>query len=327
MKAYVINNTGTPEVLRLQNIPDPVACEGEVRIRVHAFGINRLEVDIRSGSYGPLTSPTVLGIEAVGEVVEDNSGTFFPGQRVATAMGGLGFDRTGSYAEQVVVRRENVIPFGDVNLGWEELAALPEAFLTAWGALTPTLKLQAGQTLLIRGATSSVGQAAIVYAKDLGAQVIATTRRHSQCERLIELGADSVLIDTGSIAEQIRQQYPQGIDAALEITGATSVRDTIQSIRAFGEVVAIGLLNGRVIEQLDLLSDLPNAVGLRFFSTQMLGSSSLPLNEAPLSRIAQQRAIGAIPSICAHLFDFEQVIQAHELMASNQATGKIVVCL
>ncbi|CDG21597.1 Zinc-containing alcohol dehydrogenase superfamily [Xenorhabdus poinarii G6] len=327
MKAYVINNTGAPGVMKLQDIPEPITREGEVRIRVHAFGINRLEVDIRSGSYGPLAAPTVLGIEAVGEVIEDNSGAFFPGQRVATAMGGLGFDRTGSYAEQVVVRRDNVIPFGDVNLDWEELAALPEAFLTAWGALTPTLGLSEGQRLLIRGATSSVGQAAIVYAKYRGAKVIATTRRHSQCERLIELGADSVLVDTGTIAEQVRQQYPQGVDAVLEITGGETVRDSLQSVRAFGEVVVIGLLSGRVIEQLDLLSDLPNAVGLRFFSTQMLGTPELRLDKAPLAHIAQQRAMGAIPSIRAHSFDFDQIIQAHELMSSNQAVGKIVVRL
>ncbi|MFP9230828.1 zinc-binding dehydrogenase [Pectobacterium cacticida] len=327
MKAYVIQQAGGPEVMQLQELPDPVAREGEVRIRVRAFGINRLEVDVRAGAYGPITAPTVLGIEAVGEVIEDASGTFTSGQRVATAMGGLGFERTGSYAEQVVVWRENVIALGDADLPWEELAALPEAFLTAWGARTPTLTLQAGQRLLIRGATASVGQAAVILAKQIGAQVIATTRREAQRERLLALGADSVLIDDGVLANRVRQSWPHGADAAVEVVGAATVRDTLRAVRPFGQVVAIGLLGGRVIERLDLLADLPDAVGLRFFSTQALGTPALSLDDNPLAQLAQQHAAGAIPSILAHTFDFDQVAQAHALMASNQALGKILVVL
>lgn len=325
MKAYVTRQTGDPGVLQLQEIPDPVTGKGEVRIKVHAFGINRLEVDIRAGAYGPIEAPTVLGIEAVGEVIEDGSGSFATGQRVATAMGGLGSSRTGSYAEQVVVRKENVVALGDAALSWEELAALPEAFLTAWGALTPTLALQEGQRLLIRGATASVGQAAVILARQLGAQVIATTRREALRERLLALGADAVFIDDGSLSEQVRRHWPQGADAAVEVVGAATVRDTLRAIRPFGEVVAIGLLGGRVIERLDLLADLPDAVGLRFFSTQALGTSALPLDDAPLAEVARLRAAGTIPSILAHTFDFDQVAQAHALMASNQALGKIVV--
>ena len=87
MKAYVINHTGQPDVLSLQDFSDPVIQDGEVRIRVHAFGINRLENDIRAGHYGPIDKPTILGIEAVGEILEDSSGNFKVGQPVATAMG------------------------------------------------------------------------------------------------------------------------------------------------------------------------------------------------------------------------------------------------
>jgi len=328
MKAYVIHHSGGPEVLQEEEIPDPIAQTGEVRIRVRAFGINRLEVDVRAGGYGPVTEPAVPGIEAVGEIIEDVLGRFTPGQRVATAMGGLGFERTGSYAEQVVAREENVIGLGDDNrLSWGELAALPEAFLTAWGALTPSLRLSAGQRLLICGASASVGQASIILAKQLGAQVIATTRREAQKERLLALGADAVLIDNGSIARDVRGIWPQGADAAIEVVGASTVRDTLCTVRPFGEVIAIGLLGGRVINQLDLLADLPDAIGLRFFSTLLLGTPALPLDDAPLAELVRLRSVDSIPSILAHTFDFSQVPQAHALMASNQARGKIVISL
>jgi NADPH2:quinone reductase len=280
---------------------------------------------MRAGAYGPITAPTVLGIEAVGEVIEDASGTFQPGQRVATAMGGLGTEHNGSYAEQIVARRENVVALGDTDLSWEELAALPEAVLTVWGALVPAMKLQAGQRLLVRGATASVGQAAVVLAKQMGAQVMATTRREAQRERLLSLGADGVLVDDGAVAAQVRAHWPQGADAVLEVVGASTVRDSLHAVRPFGEVVVVGLLGGRVIEQVDLLADLPEAVGLRFFKTQMLGTPALPLTDAPLARLAELRAKNSVPSTLGHTFDFSELAKAHALMESNQAAGKIVV--
>src|SRR5437870_4743065 len=148
---------------------------------------------------GAITSPRVPGIEAVGEVIHDPAGTFRTGQRVATAMGGMQFARNGSYAEQVTVLRSNVIALDGTALSWQELAALPEAYLTVWGALDKTLRIQPGQTLLVRGATSSVGLAAIVYAKARGLKVIATTRSQPNTARLREMGADPVLVDRGTI--------------------------------------------------------------------------------------------------------------------------------
>ncbi|HCF2341727.1 TPA: alcohol dehydrogenase, partial [Pseudomonas aeruginosa] len=168
MKAYVIEQAGGPEVLRLRDIASPEPNANEVRIRVRAFGLNRAELYRRAGKMGPITGPVVPGIEAVGEVLLDPSGRFRVGQRVATAMGGLQFSRNGSYAEEVTVLRSNVLALPDTYLSWEELAALPQAYLTIWGALDRSLAIQPGQTLLVRGATSSVGLAALTYAKARG---------------------------------------------------------------------------------------------------------------------------------------------------------------
>jgi NADPH2:quinone reductase len=184
MKAYVIEQPGGPEVLKLQDVSSPEAGADEVKIRVRAFGLNRVETYFRAGKMGAITAPRVPGIEAVGEVINDPSNTFSIGQRVAAVVGGMQFDRPGSYAEEVTVQRNNVIELDGTTLSWEELAALPEAYLTVWGALTKSLAIKQGQTLLVRGATSSVGLAAIVYAKMLGVHVIATTRSRENTARL-----------------------------------------------------------------------------------------------------------------------------------------------
>jgi len=325
LKAYIVSETGGPDVLRLQDVPDPIAGEGEVLIKVRAFGINRVEVDRRSGVYGPITHPTVLGIEAVGEVIQDPSGLYRPGHRVATAMGGLGYDRAGSYAQQLVARRENIVSLESASLPWNELAALPEAFLTAWGTLTPALRISSGHCLLVRGAATSVGRATIILGKQLGASVIATTRRESQREPLLALGAGHVLIDEGEIAGPVRAIWPHGADAAVELVGASTLRDTMRTVRPYGEVATIGVLGGRFLGRFDLLTDLPDAVSLRFFPSSLLGTPALPLDNAPLEHVAIQQAAGHAPSILGHTFTFEQVPEAHALIETNQTLGKIVI--
>ncbi|MCC4266137.1 zinc-binding dehydrogenase [Oceanimonas baumannii] len=328
MKAYVISEAGGPEVLKLQDLPSLEPRENEVSIRVRAFGLNRTEIFRRSGMFGPITAPVVPGIEAVGEVIRDPAGVFRPGQRVATAMGGMQFDRHGSYAEEVVVLRSNVIDLDDTTLSWEELAALPEAYLTIWGALDKSLSIQPGQSLLIRGATSSVGTAALTYAKARGLSVIATTRSPDKVERLRQLGADEVLIDQGSLAPQIRQAFPAGIDAALEVVGQRTLRDTLMALRPFGGVSVIGHLDGPpVLEQFHLVQDLPAATQLSFFPSTLLGTPAMPLAESPLLWIAHQIETGNMPSIRSRTFAFDEVAEAHRLMESNRALGKLVVSL
>jgi NADPH:quinone reductase-like Zn-dependent oxidoreductase len=326
MKAYVIERAGGPEVLQLRDIPSLAPQANEVRIRVRAFGLNRAEVYRRAGKMGPIEGPVVLGIEAVGEVIEVPSGSLRVGQRVATAMGGLQFSRTGSYAEEVTVLRSNVIDLDGSTLAWDELAALPEVYLTVWGALDRSLAIQAGQTLLVRGATSSVGLAAVTYAKARGLRVIATTRSPANRQRLQQMGANEVVIDTGEIAGPVREIAPTGVDAMLEVVGATTLRDSIKAVRPFGGVSVIGLLGGPpLLEQFQLMQDLPAAVRLNFFPSGMLGTSALPLDESPLPWIAGEVAAGRMPSMRSSTFDFDDVRRAHSLIESDRALGKLVV--
>jgi NADPH:quinone reductase-like Zn-dependent oxidoreductase len=326
MKAYVIEQAGGPEVLRLRDILSAEPGADEVRIRVRAFGLNRAEVYRRLGKMGPISGQVVPGIEAVGEIAHDPAGVFHTGQRVATAMGGLQFSRNGSYAELVTVLRQNVVSLDDNDLPWDELAALPEAYLTVWGALDRSLAIQTGQTLLVRGATSSVGLAAVTYAKARGLRVIATTRSPANWQRLQQMGADDVVIDTGEIAGLVREIVPTGVDAVLEVVGAATVRDSIRAVRPFGGVSVIGLLGGPpLLEHFQLMQDLPGAVRLNFFPSGLLGTSALPLEESPLPWIAKEVAAGRMPSLRSDTFDYDDVRRAHSLIESDRALGKFVV--
>ncbi|MDH4335138.1 MAG: alcohol dehydrogenase catalytic domain-containing protein, partial [Chloroflexota bacterium] len=172
MRAIVASRPGGPEVLEIIETAEPDVRPGEVKIRVRAFGLNKAESYYRSGNYGIFRSDLALGYEAVGEVVEDSNGVLAVGQRVATAMGGMMITRHGGYADYISVDAKNVVPI-DSLLAFEELAALPEAYLTVWGALEKSLRIVDGQTLLVRGATSSVGMAAVAYAKMRGLNVLA----------------------------------------------------------------------------------------------------------------------------------------------------------
>ncbi len=328
MKAYVIEQAGGPEVLKLQDLTCPLPRPDEVKIRVRAFGLNRTEVFRRAGMLGAIESPIVPGIEAVGEVIDDPSGSFRQGQRVATAMGGMQFSRHGSYAEEVTVLRSNVVDLDGTTLSWAELAALPEAYLTIWGALDKSLAIRSGQTLMVRGATSSVGTAALTYAKARGLAVIATTRSNAKASQLRALGADEVVIDSGEVATQVRSLVPSGVDAVLEVVGQRTLRDSIQALRPFGGVSVIGHLDGPpVIDQLHLIQDLPVATRLSFFPSTLLGTPNLPLDDSPLNWVAGEVATGRMPSILGRTFAFDEVPEAHRLMESNAAFGKLVVTL
>jgi NADPH:quinone reductase-like Zn-dependent oxidoreductase len=328
MKAYVVEQPGGPEVLQLRDMPSPEPAADEVQIRVRAFGLNRAEVYWRAGQMGAITAPRVPGIEAVGEVIHDPAGAFRTGQRVATAMGGMQFGRNGSYAEQLTVLRSNVVALDGSALSWAELAALPEAYLTVWGALDKSLAIQPGQTLLVRGATSSVGLAAIAYAKARGLKVIATTRSQANTARLREMGADHVVVDQGGSAASVREIVPAGVDAALEIVGASTLRDTIKTLRPFGAVTVIGLLGGPpVLDQINLMQELPGATRLSFFTSGLVGTPALLLQDSPLPWIAQETAARRMPSIGTMTFDFDDVRRAHSVMESDRALGKIVVQL
>ena len=256
MRAIVITEPGGPEVLQIRELPDPVPAEGEVLIRVRAFGVNHAETHMRKGEW-PEATP-VSGIEAVGTVVRDPAGAFAEGTAVVTIMGGLGRTRNGSYAEFVAAASTNVTAI-DTSLSWTDLAAIPESYATAWSVLHGNLDLQPGQSLLVRGATSALGQAAVNIAADLGATVIATTRREDRADLLRSLGAGEVVIDDGQIAAAARDLVPGGVDRVLDLVGNSVLRDSLKAVRVNGRICQAGFLGGLgPVDQFLPIVDMPS---------------------------------------------------------------------
>jgi len=181
MRAIVIKQYGGPEVLAIEERPDPKPQAGHVVIEVKAFGLNHAEVYFRQGAWGDVAE--ISGIECVGLVKSDPDGRFAPGQKVMALVGGMGRSLNGGYAELVSVPATNVAAV-ESDLPWEALAAIPESYATAWTGLVGILGLAADQTVAIRGATSALGQAAVNIAAQAGARVIATTRNASRAAML-----------------------------------------------------------------------------------------------------------------------------------------------
>ena len=325
MRAIVIEKAGNPEVLRYREIPQPLPRSGWVLIKVKAFGLNRSEMFTRQGHSGDAVKfPRVLGIECVGEVVAALDTDLHVGQKVAAVMGGLGRDHDGSYAEYTLAPRQSVIPIA-TDVPWEKLAAIPETFLTAWGSLTEAMHVQAGQTLLIRGGTASVGMAAITIAKDMGLTVIATTRSEAKREVLFENGADHVILDTGQIAEDIRELFPEGVQAVLELVGVATLLDSLRATAPKGIVCNTGILgNAWVFDTFEPMAVIPSTVKLTTYSSETVNAANA--TEA-LQEIVDRVAAGGYGIHLDRVFKFEEIVEAHHYMEGNNAKGKLVVTI
>src|SRR5437899_3692415 len=186
MKAIVISEYGAPEKLVIQDVPVAKPQPDQVLVEVKAFGVNRAETYMRKGAWGEVAK--VSGIECVGVVGEDPSGKLPNGQKVTALMGGMGRLINGSYAEFTCAPATNVVPLTS-SLAWEELAAVPESYSTAWTCLHDNMHLQNGQTVFVRGGTSALGQAAInIAANTKDVTVITSTRRRERVDFLKGLG-------------------------------------------------------------------------------------------------------------------------------------------
>lgn len=218
MRAIVLEAPGPPEALRITEIPIPTPRPGEVLIKVEAFGLNRSERHTRLGLADGVTFPRVLGIEATGTVSACPDGEHEVGQQVAALMGGMGRTFDGGYAEYTCVPVRQTVPF-ESSLDWAILGAVPEMLQTSYGSLTIGLDAKLGQSLLIRGGTSSIGMATTVLAKRLGMTVLSTTRHPERADTLRGIGVDHVLVDEEDVATRARRLFPEGVDARSNSSG------------------------------------------------------------------------------------------------------------
>lgn len=322
MQAMVINQYGGPEQLVLTDLPAPIPEKGEVLIKIRAFGINRAELYMRKGLFGEVTP--VSGIECVGQVEDDPTGTLRHGQTVATITGGMGRTRNGSYAEYTCVPLQNVFPL-QTDLDWATLAAIPESYATAWSCLFANLRITAGQVLFVRGGTSALGQAAITIAKHEGVTVLTSTRSESKVALLTELGATRVLIENGKLSETIRAFSPEGIDGVLDLIGNSTLLDSLRMARKGGRVCVAGFLGSIEPVSFNWLTDMPFGVDFNAFASLLFGTKEFPHSDIPMQQIVDRVADGTYKARPVKVFPFEHIPDAHRLMESNSANGKIVV--
>ena len=267
-----------------------------------------------------MTFPRILGIECVGTVVDAPDDGLEPGQTVAAMMGGMGRKFDGSYAEYVLVPRANVFPL-QTELDWGVLGALPEMLQTVHGSLYTGLEIERASTLLVRGATSSIGFATMALARSADLEITATTRNRGKSEELIAAGATHVVVDTGSVADSVRTIYPDGIDRVLELVGTTTLLDSLQATKRGGIVCMTGILGGQwTLSEFHPMGDVPTGVKLTSYS----GEAS-DISTEQLQHYVSLVESGELVLKTGPRFAFDRLQEAHELMDSNRANGKIVI--
>lgn len=320
MRAVVLDAPGPPDALVIREVPVPTPETGWVLIAVKAFGLNRSELHTRLGLAEGVTFPRVLGIEATGLVAECPGGEFEVGQKVAAMMGGMGRVFDGGYAEYTAVPATQVIPFQSA-LEWATLGAVPEMLQTSYGSLTVGLDAKPGQSLLIRGGTSSIGLATAALAKQRGMTVLATTRNREKATALQEVGVDHVVIDDGGIADQVRALFPEGVDAALELVGTPTLPDTLGATAVHGVVCFTGMLSNEwSVRDFYPIAYIPTGVRLTAY-----GGDAADLPRSVLQEFLDAVAAGSARVPIHRTYSLDEIAQAHADMEAGNAAGKLVV--
>lgn len=324
MRAIVITQHGGPEVLQPANVPDPIPGPHEVLVEIRAAGMNHSDLSQRGGSYPapPNESQDILGLEMAGTVVATGPGVqgYGPGDRVFALLG------SGGYAERVKVNEEMLIPMPE-NLSFEEAAAVPEVFYTAYDALFNQAGLLANQSVLIHAAGSGVGTAAVQLAHNLGATTYGTAGSDEKLARAKELGLDfGINYHNEDFAEAIKAKTEgRGVNVILDLVGASYWERNLQSLSVLGHMVLIGTVGGT---EVNVRTGALMGKRLRIFGTVL---RSRPLEEKILltkqfkAQILPLLADGRLRPIVDKVFPLEKAPEAHAYLDSHVNFGKVIL--
>ncbi len=320
MKAIQLDHRCSAEEMKASEIPVPEVRSGWVLVKIYAAGLNHSEALLRmfeiENDY--IQKPIVPGIECVGEIADPSDSHFSKGDKVIALMGGMGRSFNGSYSEYALLPETNVFKV-ETDLDWVSLAAIPETYFTAYGSLTECLLLIKGDTLMVRGATSTVGQAAIQLGKALGARVIAACRKEKDFDRLKTIGADFCSIDDGHLAESLPSDMRP--NKVLELVGPATLQDSLRCVTKPGYVCNTGILgNVFTVEHFDPIKYIPNGVFLSGFF------SNFPKQEIidSLFRLINEHHI---KPLYAKAFNLNEIAKAHTLLEKGGAGGKMVLTM
>jgi NADPH:quinone reductase-like Zn-dependent oxidoreductase len=339
MTAMVLREHGGPEVLRLEQLPIPEPGPGEVRVRIKAVALNHLDIWVRKG--GPafhLEYPHRLGSDVAGVIDALGAGAVGevgakvivqPGlscMRCAACLSGhdnlcryykiLGENTQGGYAEYIVVPQVNLAPYPE-RLTFPQAAASILTNLTAWQMLVHKARVQPGETVLVQGAGSGIGVAAIQIAKLYGAEVIATASTADKLERARALGADHVIDYTKQdfVAECKKLTGKRGVDAVIEHVGGEVFAASIRAVRSGGRVVTCGATAG-FHPPIDLRH-------IFFRQVEVLGSTMG--SKADLLAVLAHVAAGRLDPVVHEVLPLARAADAHRLLEERRAFGKVVL--
>ena len=321
MRAAVCVRAGGPEVLEIRDLLVPAVRPGWSLVRVHGAGLNRSELRTRQGHSPSVGFPRVLGIECVGIVAASTDPAIPDGTTVAAVMGEMGRAFDGGYAQYALLPNSLLMPV-TTTLPWPVLAALPETYLTARGALD-ALGIQPGERLLIRGGTSSVGMAAASIAAGHGIEVAATTRRSDKVDALTAVGVHHVLVDDGDpLAPTVHAIWPEGPDHVLDLVGADTAVDSLRLVRRGGTVCVAGSLSGWLIPDFEPIAAIPPGTRLTAFHSDTVKGSA---GAETLRRIIREVEAGVYRPNLDRVVALDDIAAAHRYMEDNRATGKLVL--
>ncbi|THX58929.1 NAD(P)-binding protein [Aureobasidium pullulans] len=345
MIAAVLSSPGDPPSKCFtmdRNYPKPtLPSQNWVLVKVKAAGLNRAELRGRNGDkpappeFGMFVDefhpdpPKILGEEFVGTIEEAGSGTKFSKGELCTGFiygGGKAFD--GAYAEYVICPAERCFRLPQTSLSWETLGAITMSMWTAYGSLFEAGQLTKGATLLVHGATSSVGVWAILLAKDRGCTVIATTRKQEKAEKLRSVGADHVLLEH-ELSEQLKKLAPKGVDCLLELVGPDTIQSlALPNLAKHGSVVVTGVLTKQWAMKEFTPALIPPTRKMTFYSLEP-GQEEAEGVEKVVGEIVKKVESGTFkPEMFLNkTFPLENVGEAHQYMEDNKAIGKVVVTI
>ncbi len=324
MRAVIYEGAGGPEVITIGEVPKPEVRPEHIRVKVHAAGVNRADLIQRRGQYAaPSGWPAnIPGLEYAGEVEAVRQGVtqWRVGDRVMGLVGG------GAQAELVVVHQNEVLPI-PAGLSYEEAAAIPESFLTAYDALVTRARLQARERVLIHAVGSGLGTAAAQIARQLGATVLGTSRSGDKLARALVYGLD-VGIDTSRTP--FRDAVGEPVDVVLDVLGGPALADNLVVLAPRGRLILLGFLAGsrsdvdlgpvlrkrlEVIGTVMRTRELDERIPLiREFSGRML-----PLFEPRFGQAA------ALRPVLERSYPMTQLSDAHRVLEGNATFGKVVV--
>jgi zinc-binding alcohol dehydrogenase/oxidoreductase len=322
MKAVRIHEDGGPEVLRLDEVEDPVAGPGEVLIRLKAASLNHLDIWLRQG-LPSVPKPRILGADGAGVVEALGAGVdgFELGQRVVLNPGLrngaeiVGEHRDGTHAELIAIPRENVHPVPE-ELSFEEAAAFPLVYETAYRMLVTRAGLREGEWVLVWGIGSGVGSAAFLIAKALGARVVVTSSDDGKLERARELGADeTVNHESGDVVSVVKEATEGGAHVVVEHVGEATWKTSLQVARTEGRIAVCGATSGPN----------PPANLHRIFWKQLsiLGSTMGTADD--FAGVYELVASGRVKPLVDRVFPLEEAAEAHRHLESGKQFGKVVL--